>query len=129
MGDIAIWIALANILVSLIGIPAVLIWKLRGIELDLRRDITLSRNEVTGRIDGQYREFGETVAAIRQGVTIEVALLRKELTDSEKYNRDTFMRRDSFYNVQKALEGSIGALGEKIEKRLERMEEKIDSKT
>lgn len=128
MSNIGAWLTLANILISMIGFPILLIWKLTRIEADLRHDITASRNDVTDRIDSQYREFGETVAAIRQGVTIDVAALRKELTDAEKFNRDTFMRRDSFYKAQEEIKGAINTAVGGLDKRLERMESKIDSK-
>lgn len=128
MSNLGVWLTLANILISLILIPATLIWKLTRLEVEVRHNINASRNEVMGRIDTMYREFGETVAAIRQGVTIDVAALRKELTDAEKFNRDTFMRRDSFYKAQEEIKGAINAAVSGLDKRLERMESKIDSK-
>lgn len=129
MENPAVWIALANMVLSLIGLPVFLLWKATRIEAALREAITESRAEVDDRIGRQYREFGESIAGVRQGINLETAALRREAGEDRVFVRDTFMRRDSFYNIQASLEGSIQALGVELKARLERMEEKIDSKT
>jgi hypothetical protein len=79
--------------------------------------------KIDSKVDRQSREFGETVAAMRE-----------KMRELELYCRDTFVRRDGFYQVKaelssdiKAMVGMIGSLGSKIDARLERMEQKIDN--
>ena len=64
------------------------------------------------------REFGETTQAVRT-----------KIVEIELFSRDTFMRRDSGYKMQEALQSEVRGLGEEIKNRLERMENKIDTKT
>lgn len=91
--------------------------ELAAIELKLGQAITRSKEEIDERVDRQGRDFGETAAAIRQ-----------KITDVEMWTRDTFVRRDSFYKVSDEFKADVVAMGDKIEKRLERMEAKIDAK-
>lgn len=122
-------IMLAGLGINLVLSAVVGTWKLSRVEISLREAIENARQEVDERISIQAREFGETVAAIRSGFNMEVASLRKEITEDQKFVRDTFMRRDSFYKIQDALQADIKALGAELKSRLERMETKIDSKT
>lgn len=93
-------------------------WKLSRVELAIRQSIASSRAEIDERIEAIRREFGETGHA-----------LREKIAQVELYTRDTFVRRDSFYKVSDDLAAKLTAMDDKIDKRLERMEGKIDSKT
>lgn len=104
---------IVNILVLVVGGT----WRLSRMEVALREEITKSKAEVEDRQDRFAREFGETVAAVRE-----------KIREVELFCRDTFVRRDGFYKVRDELAADIKTLGEKIEARLERMESKIDSK-
>lgn len=64
------------------------------------------------------REFGETVSAAKE-----------KIREVELYVRDTYMRRDSFNELNKHNAAEMKNAFDKIEARLERMENKIDSKT
>lgn len=128
MEHIAVWIAIANLFLTLFVIPPVLVWKATRIERALSTEIKASRDEIDGRIERQDREFGETVTAIREGMNLEVKAMRKEISEDQKFVRDTFIRRESFYKVMESIEMALRALGDKIEARLERMETKIDGR-
>lgn len=80
--------------------------------------IGASRKEIDDRVEQQGRIFGEVAAAVRQKVH-----------ELELFCRDTYVRRDSFYKVSDDMAQSVQVSFDKIEKRLERMETKIDSKT
>lgn len=116
--DARTWIELASFVLLLILNSGAGIWKLSRVEIALHDAIAEGRKETDDRIDRQGRDVGETIAAIREKVR-----------EVELFIRDTYMRRDSFYQVQTSMEASMKALGEQIDKRLERMEAKIDSKT
>lgn len=108
----------AALIITLVGMTAGGIWKLSRVEAALRKDINDAKQEVEARQDVKSRETGETIAAIRQHVTnfqLEVA--------------DKYVRRDGFYKVRDELAADINRLGDKLEARLARMEEKLDSKT
>lgn len=109
---------LISLIATLLLMTAGGVWKLSRVESALRKDITDSRDEIEEKQRQHSREFGETVAAIRQKVA-----------DVELYGANNYVRREGFYKVQEALTADIKAMGDKIELRLSRMETKIDSKT
>lgn len=102
-----------NILVLSIGGT----WKLSELKASLVKEIHESKEEVEAGHAKYVREVGESLSA-----------LREKVREVELYCRDTFMRRDSFYEVNRANTEALKALGEKIEARLERMEAKIDAR-
>lgn len=112
-------IALVTLVAGLLGLIIRGVWnlsrKLGNVEKCLRDDINKSRDEIEQQQDRHSREFGETVAAMRE-----------KIREVELFCRDTFVRRDSFYMVRDDLVTSMNSLGDKIEARLERMEKKID---
>lgn len=122
-------ILIVGLAINLILTAVVGTWKLSRVEISLREHIDASKQIAETRLDREAKNFGETVTALRSGVNIDFQELRKELTEEQKFVRDTFMRRDSFYKVQEALQNDIRALGAELKGRLERMESKIDSKT
>lgn len=113
-------VAVLSLMLSFVvaGAGAFLKYALSQMEIRLRDAIDKSGREIDERIDIQRREFGESHLALRQ-----------KIHEIEVWARDTFVRRDSFYKVSDDLTNSIITLGNKIDTRLERMEEKIDSKT
>lgn len=116
---------LLNLLATAVGVT----WKLSKVEAGVREAISESENDVKNLVNTQAREFGETVAAIRQGVQISEQRLQQQIHQMEVFNRDTFVRRESFLAVRDELKREVHAGFDKINERLERMEEKIDSKT
>jgi hypothetical protein len=114
---------------AIAGVAAWIALIVRNAISEARKDIDAKLDALAGKVDGKIdrssREFGETVAA-----------LREKFRELELYCRDTFVRRDGFYQVKaelsadiKAVTGMIDSTSAKIEARLERMEAKIDSKT
>lgn len=105
LGPIA---AVAGFFLQFFVILGTVVWKLAQVRTDLLAAIDMSGKEIDERIDAQSRQFGETVAALRQ-----------KITDVELYVRDNFVRRDSFYT-------NIQELAKRIETRIDRLETKID---
>lgn len=93
-------------------------WALSQLKASVIAALTEHQKEVDAEFAAARREFGETGAAIRQ-----------KIHEIELHAEQTFVRRDGFYKVRDDLADSIKTLGDKIDKRLDRMEEKIDSKT
>lgn len=111
------YIALAgltlNILVAVVGLT----WFVSKIRETVRDEIATHREKFDGELHSLRLNTGEIAAALRQ-----------KITEVELFNRDTFMRRDSFYEAMKGYGADIRDQFGKVEQRLERMESKIDSK-
>ena len=113
-----VWVEAGALFLNVLVLPAVGIWKLTRVEVALRGAIAASRQETDDRIETNARAVGETIAAIREKVR-----------EVELYCRDTFIRRDSFMQVQASMEASLHALGVDLKDWLGRLEKKIDTKT
>jgi hypothetical protein len=94
-------------------------WKLSQMEARITASITRHRKEIddahTATVDALRREIGETVSA-----------LKAKVHEIETWARDHFVRRDSFEGVVRELKEAIAAQGDKIDKRLDRIDEKLD---
>ncbi len=106
------------LIVTLIGMAVGGVWKLSRVESALRKDITDSKQEIEEKQNQHSREFGETIAAIRQKVA-----------EVELYAANTYVRRDGFYKVRDELSADIKTAVADLKADLRRMETKIDSKT
>jgi Sec-independent protein translocase protein TatA len=111
-------LTIAGFILNLIVIVVGGTWKLSQVEGSLRKAIEESRKEIDDRIDLQSREFGETVAALRQ-----------KMHEVELWARDTFMRRDGFYKIKDEVTGALKEVRDELKTDLRRLEEKIDTKT
>lgn len=84
-------------------------------ERSMDEKIAAATKGVEERIDVTIRNFGETVAAIRQ-----------KITDVELFMRDNYVHQKSFNHGLDQLSESVKNLGSTIDSRLIRMESKID---
>lgn len=73
------------------------------------------RQQAFEQAERTRRDFGETIAA-----------MQTKIHEFETWTRDTFVRRDSFMVVIQETKALIQVNGEKIDKRLDKIEEKID---
>lgn len=112
------FVAIAGFVLQFIVILAACIWKIAQLKTDLLAAIAITGKEIDERIDRQKRDFGESVAAIRQKVH-----------DVETWARDTFVRHDSFYKLTdeiradiRAVGGDIKQMGTDIQTRIDRMD-------
>ena len=102
-----------NILVAVVGLT----WGIAKIRDAVKRDVEEHREKIDGELDKLSRNTGEIAIAIRQ-----------KITEIELYMRDTFVRRDSFYDAMKQYSSDMRGQFTNLEKRLERMETKLDTK-
>jgi hypothetical protein len=100
-----------NIVVAIVGVT----WGLAKIRETIRTEIEEHRIAFDADIDGLRREFGETAQAIRQKVS-----------DVELWGRDNYVKKDSFGVVTDRISKEVKDFADRIDKRLERMESKID---
>lgn len=100
-----------NVIVAVVGLT----WGLGKIRDTVRTEIEQHRIAFDADIDGLRREFGETAQAIRQKVS-----------DVEIWGRDNYVKKDSFGVVTDRISREVKDFADRIDKRLERMEEKID---
>jgi exonuclease VII large subunit len=85
-------------------------------------DIAELRKEVNEKQDRSENNVGDALRGMREHIhTIEKAVLEFRVLAAE-----TFMRRDSYYKASDELKREVNSGFEKMEKRLERMEGKID---
>lgn len=82
---------------------------------NVQRDIQNVERSVVDRTESIRHEFGETASAIRQ-----------KIHETETWNRDTFVRKDSFELVIGRLEKSIEKLGDRLEAKIDRAAERIE---
>lgn len=100
-----------NVIVAVVGLT----WGLAKIRDTVRDEIEVHRKGFDEEIDTLRHEFGETVRAIREKVT-----------EVELWTRDNLVKKDSFSVVTDRISREVRDLGERLDKRLERMEGKID---
>ncbi len=123
MADAAIVVSAGTALAA-IGYAVRVTWKISRIEKEIRDDFNAEIDncqrdnaklvrEGSDRAETLRHEFGETASA-----------LRTKIHDVETWNRDTFVRKDSFEMVIGRLEKSIDKLGDKIEDKLDKMFER-----
>lgn len=124
------WINLAGVLIVVALAAGAGIWQIGSLKSDLLKALADHRQE----IDAEIAEFREKLtvelASARAKLADDLALdrrvtgdaftaLRERVNDVEKSGLDKFVRRESFYEVTRALR-------EALEQRIGRMEEKID---
>jgi len=90
-------------------------WALARTAASINRTIMKHRIETDGEFTMLRRETGEIAAALRQKVN-----------EVELWARDNFVRRDSFLLATSRIETSVTTMGQQIEARLVRMEDKLD---
>lgn len=114
--DVQTFTLVISLILSLITVAAGGVWKLSRVEQALREAITQSRDEVEQKNEKHIHDVGESLQAIRQKMS------ELELDMSKNY-----VRRDGYYKERAELSADIKELGDRIEKRLDRMEAKIDT--
>ena len=103
-----------NVGIAIVGAT----WGITKIKDAVRDAIDKHREKYDDDLDALGRSFGEGMAALRQKVH-----------ELETWIRDEFVRKASFEWSANRLERTVSEQFDKLEKRLDRMEAKIDSKS
>ncbi len=134
--DTAIWaiiiagLALAvNIGVHVFGGGWNLSTKIATMQIELRKAINDSKDEIERKQDAIAKDFIDREARLTREFGETVSALRQKVHEIETWARDEFVRKGSFENSLDRLDRTVGDQFANIDKRLERMEAKIDSKT
>lgn len=112
-------------------------WKLSRVEASIREslanhkaaiDTELSdrRARLDAEMNAMRREFGDALSALGRQFGETITAIRQKITEAEFYMRDNFVRKETFTTVMSNLENDMRGLGDRIEARLLRMEEKLD---
>lgn len=138
VADYAIYVSVGTA-VAVIGGTARIVWKLSRIEKEVRDEgdqkIKNVRESFDAEIDNLQRDIvrleragGERGETLRHEFGETAAALRTKIHEVETWNRDTFVRKDSFEMVIGRLEKSLEKLGDKIEDRIERLADRLQHK-
>lgn len=100
-----------NVVVAIVGLTL----GISRIKDAVRDEIEQHRKEFDDDLGTIRREFGETGHA-----------LREKITEVELWGRDNFVKKDSFVSVTDRISREVKEFADRIDKRLERMEGKID---
>lgn len=84
-------------------------------ELNLSAAISRARQEMDDKIELQYREFGESLQALRTLVTTENVALQTKVFQVELFGRDTYVRRESVKELSERMEAHLRKIEEKLE--------------
>lgn len=129
-------LGLLGLFLTVAGGGAGVVWKLTRVEGGIRDKIaaeTESLNEKLGkvheRLAGVERQQLEELAVLRREAGESIAAIRTKVHEIETWARDEFVRKGSFETVVARMEKGIENLGEKIERRLDKMAERIEKIT
>jgi hypothetical protein len=125
VADTGIYVAIGTFCLALLAYAVKLTWQVSRIEQEqreytdaqvdnLKRDMTNLERDSVGRGDNIRQETGEMGAALRQKVH-----------EMETWNRDTFVRKDSFELVVGRIEKSIEKMTDKLEDKIDKMAERF----
>lgn len=120
--DINIVLGILGFVTQFIGLAIGGVWALSRMESRMSSQVTKNRDDIHNELDRMRREVGEAVAAMRQ-----------KINDVELWTRDTFIRRDSFFELMRRGEklmdsqfATITAQFEKVDVRFGKVDEKLD---
>lgn len=103
-------------------------WKFRDLEKEMREESDEKIKAIKADYDKAVRDHMDDLDTMRHEFGETVAAVRTKIHDVEMWNRDTFVRKDSFEMVIGRLEKSIEKLGDKIEDRIDKMVERIQGR-
>lgn len=119
--EYGIYVGIATLALALIVHSIRATWRVSQIDRDsrtytdaqidnLQRDLVRLEKAGMERADTIRHEFGETASA-----------LRTKIHEVETWNRDTFVRKESFEMVVNRIEKSLEKLGDRFEEKLDKI--------
>lgn len=121
MAEELVYIAAATFCASVIGYAVKITWQISRIEREqqqytvslcdnLEKDIVVQERNGLDRMETLRKETGEMGLA-----------LRSKIHEMETWNRDTFVRKDSFEMVINRVEKSIEKMADKLEEKIDKL--------
>lgn len=96
--------------------------KFAAAERDTATEIAKLRTEISEKQDRSENNVGDALRAMRE----HTHSIEKSALEFRAIAAETYMRRDSYYKASDDLKREVNAGFDKVEKRLERMEGKIE---
>jgi methyl-accepting chemotaxis protein len=104
-------------------------WGISKIKDAVRDAMDKHREEYSDQLTTLARGFNDTFAALRQHINDVDGKLWKKISEVELDTAKHYMRKDSFYQVKGEMSGEIKEFRTELKERLDRLENKIDTKT
>ena len=121
-------IAILGVLFTTGGVIAAVTYKISGLETKITKMLADER-EVTGtKYISIRKDFADEVDAVRREVGEMGNALRTKIHEVETWSRDNFARRGSLGEMRIDMNQQFQSLTKAIEKRFDKIEDKIDRK-
>lgn len=115
-------------------------WGIAKIKDVVRDAMDVHRREVYKQVDALKREvdeksdelsqsFADQITALTRQFTDTFSALRQKINDVELDAAKSYMRKENFYLVRGEISGELRDFRSDIKDRLDRLEQKIDTKT
>lgn len=122
MADTGIYIAIGTFCLAIVVYAVRLTWQVSRIEKE-------QQEYTDAKIDNLQQDMAklerEGVGVLRHDTGEMGSAIRQKIHEMETWNRDTFVRKDSFELVIGRLEKSMEKLGDRVEEKLEKFWEKV----
>lgn len=101
-------------------------WKLAQMEHRLTGAMTKHRREIDEAAYAAKQEAFDLADRVRRETGESIASIQTRMSQLEIWNRDNFVRRDSFQMVMSEAKQAWDAQSRMIDRRLDRIDEKLD---
>jgi len=119
-------IALAGLFLTIAMGGGGVVWKITRMGNEIRDHIDTETRILNSKLADIQRQQLEEVAGLRREAGESIAAIRTKVHEIETWARDEFVRKGSFETVVARMEKGIEGLGEKSERRLDKMAERIE---
>jgi hypothetical protein len=113
-----------NVVIAIVGLT----WGLGKIRETVGKSLEQHREAVRASMDVHRKDFEEGLAMVRREFGETGSALRQKINEVELWSRDNFVKHDTFGEVTDRISREVKDFADRIDKRLERMEGKIDKK-
>jgi len=114
-----------NIGIAIVGAT----WGIAKIKDAVRDAMDKHKEQYAGQLTELTRGFNDTFAALRQHINDVDGKLWKKISEIELDTAKNYLRKDNFYQVKSEISSEIKEFRTELKERLERLENKIDTKT
>lgn len=121
MADTGIYLAAASFAAAIVGYAIKLTWQVSRIEQEQREYTDAQIDNLQRDITTMAAASVERAETLRHDVGEMGSALRTKIHEVETWNRDNFVRKESFDLVVSRIEKSMEKLGDRVEEKLEKL--------
>jgi hypothetical protein len=121
-----LWAEIATISVAAISVIGAGIWRVGLLQATVLKLIQEYKDEVDKSIDDERLRTGAEFSILRREIGETMTAMRQKINEVEIWGRDNYVKKDTFNMVTDRITQSIEKLGNKIEGRIDKMDEKFD---